>query len=102
MSKFNELIQEETPLLVDFYAIWCSPCKVLSPILKEVKTELGNQLKVIKVDIDKNPQVASHYDVSGVPTIILFQKGEQLWRQSGLVPKNQLIDTIKSKITKIK
>jgi thioredoxin 1 len=102
MSKFNELIQSETPLLIDFHALWCGPCKVLSPILKDVKSELGDQLKVIKIDIDKNPKVASNYQVRGVPTIILFQKGKQLWRQSGVVPKNELMDIIKSKITKVK
>lgn len=100
MSKFNELIQAETPLLVDFHAEWCGPCKMLSPIIKEVKSEFGDQLKVIKVDVDKNPRVASQYHVKGVPTIILFQKGKQLWRQSGMVPKDKLVEIIKSEIFK--
>jgi thioredoxin 1 len=98
MSKFNELIQGEIPLLVDFYAEWCGPCKMFSPIIKEVKSELGDELKVIK--IGKNPKTASQYHVRGVPTTILFQKGQQLWRQSGVVPKDQLIEIIKSKVSK--
>lgn len=100
MSKFNELLQGEIPLLVDFHAEWCGPCKTLSPIIKNVKSELGDELKVVKIDIDKNPQAASHYHVRSVPTIILFQKGKQLWRQSGVMPKDQLVETIKSKISK--
>jgi len=99
MSKFNELIQAEIPLLIDFHAEWCGPCKVLSPIIKEVKSEFGDQLRIIKVDIDKNPLVASKYQVRSVPTIILFQKGKQLWRQSGVLAKHQLIEIINSKIS---
>lgn len=98
MSKFNELIQGKIPLLVDFHAEWCGPCKMLAPIIKEVKSELGDQLKIIKIDIDKNARVASQYHVRSVPTMILFQKGKQLWRQSGLMQKAQLIEIIKSKI----
>jgi thioredoxin 1 len=100
MSKFNDLIQGETPLLVDFHAEWCGPCKMLSPIIKEVKSEFGDLLNFIKIDIDKNPQAASHYHVRGVPTLILFHTGKQLWRQSGGILKHQLIGTIKSEIIK--
>lgn len=100
MSKFNELIQGEIPLLVDFHAEWCAPCKMFFPIIQEVKSELGDELKVIKIDIDKNPKAASQYHVKGVPTTILFQKGQQLWRQSGVVLKDRLIEIIKSKVSK--
>lgn len=95
MSKFNELIKGDIPVLVDFYADWCGPCKMMAPILKEVKNSLGHSLKVIKVDVDKNQQAASHFAVQGVPTLILFQRGKQVWRQSGVVPKEQLIAVIR-------
>ncbi len=95
MSKFSELINGELPVLVDFYATWCGPCKTLAPILKEVKTELGDQVKIIKIDVDKNKPAASHFSVRGVPTLILFKTGKQLWRQSGVVPKKHLLDILK-------
>ena len=91
---FNELIQSDTPVLVDFFAEWCGPCKVMAPILKEVKQEVGDVASILKVDVDKNPQAAAEYQVQGVPTLILFKKGEVLWRQSGVVPKNGLIGVI--------
>lgn len=97
MSNFNTIIDSEKPVLVDFFATWCGPCKMLSPILKEVKDNLGDQISIIKIDVDKNQQVATQYQVRGVPTMILFQKGKQLWRQSGVVDKNTLIKTILEK-----
>jgi thioredoxin 1 len=96
-SNFDQLIQSEKPILVDFFATWCGPCKMLSPILKEVKDQLGDQISIIKIDVDKNQQVAAQYQVRGVPTMILFQKGKQLWRQSGVVDKNAIVNTILSK-----
>jgi thioredoxin 1 len=91
---FNELIQSDKPVLVDFFAEWCGPCKVMAPILKEVKQEVGDAASILKVDVDKNPQAAAEYQVQGVPTLILFKKGEVLWRQSGVVPKNGIVGVI--------
>lgn len=94
MSNFNTIINSDKPVLVDFFATWCGPCKMLSPILKEVKDNLGDRISIIKIDVDKNQQVAAQYQVRGVPTMILFQNGKQLWRQSGVVDKNTIIKTI--------
>ena len=91
---FNETIQSERPVLVDFFAEWCGPCKTMSPILKDIKKELGDRLTVIKVDVDKNPQAAQAYQVQGVPTMILFRKGQALWRKSGAMPAAGLIAAI--------
>lgn len=91
---FNELIQSDKPVLVDFFAEWCGPCKVMAPILNEVKQEVGDAASILKVDVDKNPQAAAQFQVQGVPTLILFKKGEVLWRQSGVVPKNGLVGVI--------
>jgi thioredoxin 1 len=92
---FNELIQSDKPVLVDFFAEWCGPCKVMAPILKDVKHEVGDSVSILKVDVDKNPQAASAYQVQGVPTLILFKQGKVLWRQSGVVQKNGLVGVIK-------
>lgn len=92
---FNELIQSEKPVLVDFFATWCGPCKTMAPILKDVKLEIGDTASIFKVDVDKNPEAASAYQVQGVPTLILFQNGKVLWRQSGVVPKSGLVSVIK-------
>lgn len=100
MSNFNQIIQSETPVLVDFFATWCGPCQMLAPILKQVKDSLGDRVSIIKIDVDKNQQIASQYQVRGVPTMILFQSGKQLWRQSGVVSKEDLIKTILEKSNK--
>lgn len=93
-NNFKDLISSETPVLVDFFAEWCGPCKSLAPILKEVKAELGEQVKILKIDVDKNQALASQYQVRGVPTMILFQGGKQLWRESGVLQKNDLVSII--------
>jgi len=90
MSTFQELISGETPVLVDFFATWCGPCHALAPTLEQLAAEEKDRLKIIKVDVDKNPQAAAAFQVSGVPTLMLFRKGEALWRQSGVLPLHQL------------
>lgn len=95
-NSFSNIIDSETPVLVDFFAEWCGPCKMLAPILKQVKEELGDRVKVIKIDVDKNQPLAAKYQVRGVPTMILFKEGKQLWRQSGVLQKNDLISIINS------
>ena len=91
MNKFNNVINSEKPVLVDFFAEWCGPCKTMAPILKDVKTQLQEKATIIKVDIDKNPEVASLYQIRSVPTLIMFKNGQPVWKQSGVVPTQELI-----------
>ncbi|HEX9980975.1 MAG TPA: thioredoxin [Flavobacterium sp.] len=93
-AKFNDLINSDKAVLVDFFATWCGPCQTLSPILKQVKDDLGESVSVIKIDVDKNQSLASQYNVRGVPTMMLFRNGKQLWRQSGVMPKKEIIRMI--------
>lgn len=95
-ASFSEIINGEIPVLVDFFADWCGPCKSLAPILKDVKSDLGDAIKVVKIDVDKNQVLATQYQIRGVPTMILFKNGKQVWRQSGVVPKNELLQVIKT------
>jgi thioredoxin 1 len=97
MGNFNQIIQSDKPVLVDFFATWCGPCQMLAPILKDVKTNLGERISIIKIDVDKNQAVAAQYQVRGVPTMILFQNGKQLWRQSGVISKEEIIKIIVEK-----
>ena len=94
MSKFNELINSNLPVLIDFHAEWCGPCKTLSPIIKSVKSEMGDSLKVVKVDVDKNQGLASKLGIRGVPTLMLYKSGQLLWRQSGVLQKDQLVQIL--------
>lgn len=95
-NSFNTIINSEAPVLVDFFAEWCGPCKMLAPILKQVKDALGEQVKIIKIDVDKNQPLAAKYQVRGVPTLLLFKNGKQLWRQSGVLHKDEIITIVKS------
>lgn len=97
MSSFQEILNGDIPVLVDFFAEWCGPCKVMAPELKKLADQHGDSLRVLKVDVDKNPQAAMHYEVRGVPTLILFRKGQQLWRQSGAMSAAQLTAVIRQK-----
>ncbi len=94
MSNFSEIINQNKTVLVDFFAEWCGPCKMMSPILKEVKDTLGDEVSIIKIDVDKNQSLAAKYQVRGVPTFILFKEGKQVWRQSAMLQKNDLISVI--------
>ena len=94
-TNFNQIINSNKPVLIDFFAEWCGPCKMLAPILKQVKKELGDAIKIVKIDIDKNEPLTSKYQVRGVPTMMLFKNGKQLWRQSGILQKNEIISIIK-------
>ena len=83
MSKFQEIVKSETPTLVDFFATWCGPCQAMSPVLDQLKDKMGEKVRILKIDVDKNQEVAAKFKVRGVPTFVLFQDGEILWRQSG-------------------
>lgn len=94
-GSFNEIIQSPVPVVIDAYAEWCGPCKVQSPILREIASELGEKVKVIKIDVDKNPQIASRFDIRGVPTLMIFKNGDMKYRQAGLHSKPQLMNVLK-------
>jgi len=94
-KTFKEIINSEKPVLVDFSAEWCGPCKMMAPILKEVKDEIGDLATIIKIDVDNNPSVSNAYAIQAVPTLILFKNGEVLWRKSGVVSKHDLVNLIK-------
>lgn len=89
-SNFSDIIKSEVPVLIDFHADWCGPCKVLAPILKELKEDMGDRVKIVKIDVDRNQALASKFQVRGVPTMMIFKEGKQLWRQSGVLSKEEI------------
>lgn len=93
-SNFGTIINQDKPVLIDFFATWCGPCQMLAPILNEVKDYFGDKISIIKIDVDKNQELAAKYQVRGVPTMMLFRKGSQLWRQSGVLQKEDIIQII--------
>ncbi len=98
MGKFSDIVKSDIPTLVDFFATWCGPCQAMSPVLDKLKAEMGSQVRVLKIDVDKNQEVAAKFKVRGVPTFVLFKKGEILWRQSGGMDLSTLKNKIKSSI----
>ena len=95
METFKDIIQGEKPVLVDFFATWCGPCKAMAPIIDSVSSELNGEARILKIDIDKNPVAASHYQIRSVPTLVIFKKGEVVWRNSGVMDKTSLLQQIR-------
>lgn len=94
MGNFAAVLEKEKLVLVDFFAEWCGPCKMMAPVLKDLKSKIGEKATILKLDVDKNPQAASVYQIQGVPTLILFKEGKMVWRQSGVVSAQQLQQVI--------
>jgi len=94
MSKFNDIIKGDKPVLIDFSAEWCQPCRMMPPILKQVKTELGDRIRILKVDVDKNPAIARKWMIQNVPTLMIFKNGEMKFRQAGVIPAQQIVSIV--------
>lgn len=94
MAAFKEIIASEKPVLIDFYADWCGPCKTLAPYVQQAKQQLGDKVKVVKIDVDKNQRLAGSLQIQGVPTLMIYQNGEMKWRQSGVIPAHTIVETL--------
>lgn len=94
MEKFNQIIQGATPVLVDFSAEWCGPCKMMAPILKQLKDQLGDQIRILKIDVDRNQEIANRYQIRNVPSLMIFQNGQKKWTGSGVMQADQLASVI--------
>lgn len=94
-ANFNSIIQDSKPVIVDFHALWCGPCKVQSPILQQIASELGDQVRVIKIDVDQNREIAGRYQIQAVPTLMIFKSGDIKYRQSGVHTKQQVMEAVK-------
>ena len=97
-ANFDSIINDNKPVVVDFHALWCGPCKAQSPILKEVASELGDSVRVIKIDVDQNNEISNRYQIQSVPTLMIFKNGNLLWKHSGVVSKNELVNILKQNI----
>jgi thioredoxin 1 len=97
-EDLQSILNDSKPVLVDFFAEWCGPCKVQAPVLKEVKSDIGDSIRILKIDVDKSPAIAQQYQVSSIPTLILFRNGQPIWRQTGVASKQQLVNVIKQHI----
>ncbi len=97
-ANFNNIIAGNTPVLVDFYADWCAPCKMMTPVLHQVKKQMGDRLKIIKINVDENPSVAARYQIRSIPTVMLFKNGEMKWNGVGVLQSNQLLQVVQQHI----
>ncbi|PUZ20146.1 thioredoxin [Chitinophaga costaii] len=93
-NQLQDILQSSTPVLLDFSATWCGPCKTLAPILEDVKAKTGDKMRILKIDVDKNPKLSQEWQITGVPTLMLFKAGKLLWRQSGVMPAHQLLQVL--------
>jgi thioredoxin 1 len=93
-GNFDSVIQDSRPVIVDFHAVWCAPCKIQTPILKDVAAELGDKVRIIKIDVDQNNQIAGRYNVQSVPMLIIFKRGKLVWKHSGVTTKSKIMNII--------
>jgi thioredoxin 1 len=96
-ESFGDIIKGDIPVLVDFHAEWCGPCKMMKPVLEELRQMMGDKIRILKIDVDKNPKLSASLNISGVPTLVLYKQGQLLWRQSGVVPAKQLQSIVTQK-----